>query len=147
MQNKKQCKIRNTPSRSSDGGLSNDIKYFIKTACKIQAALGRSIYVFLILHDLFFGDKWGWPQISPKRKLLIAQTIFPRRHIGCVYQYRGLVSLPRHSRAGTISFRGCVSYFAFTYRQAFFDIFDRFTPFGSKSKSTLSKSRHSSPMS
>ena len=29
----------------------------IKTACKIQAALGRSIYVFLILHDLFFGDK------------------------------------------------------------------------------------------
>ena len=57
MQNKKQCKIRNTPSRSSDGGLSNDIKYSIKTACKIQAALGRSIYVFLILHDLFFGDK------------------------------------------------------------------------------------------
>ena len=24
---------------------------------KDQAALGRSIYVFLILHDLFFGDK------------------------------------------------------------------------------------------
>ena len=56
--------------------------------CTIQAVLGRSIYVSLILHHPFLSWKGVSGQISSNRKLLTTRTIFPGWYISYRYQNR-----------------------------------------------------------